>query len=110
LKKEISGLQVNGSMTKRVPANLNVMFGSIEGEAILIDLSFKGICVSTGSACSATDLRASYVLKSIGLNKNYLNSNIRFTFGRFNTKSEIDYTVKCLKETVKRLRSFSPIK
>lgn len=110
LKKEISGLQVNGSMTRRVPANLNVMFGSIEGEAILIDLSFKGICVSTGSACSATDLRASYVLKSIGLNKNYLNSNIRFTFGKFNTKAEVDYTVKCLKETVKRLRSFSPIK
>lgn len=110
LKKEISGLKVNGSMTKRVPANLNVMFGSIEGEAILIDLSFKGICVSTGSACSATDLRASYVLKSIGLDKHYLNSNIRFTFGRFNTKAEVDYTIKCLKETVKRLRSFSPIK
>ena len=63
-------MQVNGSLTKRVPANLNVMFGSIEGEAILMDLSFKGICVSTGSACSATDLRASYVLKAIGLDKN----------------------------------------
>ena len=110
IKKEISGVKLNGSLSKRVPANLNVMFGSIEGEAILIDLTFKGICVSTGSACSATDLRASYVLKAIGLNKNYLNSNIRFSLGRFNTKSEIDYTVKCLKETVKRLRSFSPIK
>jgi len=110
LKKEISGLEVNGSLTKRVPANLNVMFGSIEGEAILIDLSYKGICVSTGSACSATDLRASYVLKAIGLDKNKLNSNIRFTFGRFNTKIEVDYVVKCLKNTVKRLRSFSPIK
>ena len=110
MKREISGVKLNGSLVKRVPANLNVMFGSIEGEAILIDLSFKGICVSTGSACSATDLRSSYVLRAIGLDKNNLNSNIRFTLGRFNTKAEIDYTVKCLKDTVKRLRSFSPIK
>lgn len=110
IKKEISGVKLNGSATKRVPANLNIMFGSIEGEAILMDLSYKGICVSTGSACSATDLRASSVLKAIGLNKNYLNSNIRFSFGRFNTKKELDYTIKCLKDTVKRLRSFSPIK
>jgi len=110
IKKEISGVKLNGSLVKRVPANLNIMFGSIEGEAILMDLSFKGICVSTGSACSATDLRASYVLKAIGLDKNNLNSNIRFSLGRFNTKKEIDYTIKCLKDTVKRLRSFSPIK
>ncbi len=110
LNKEIAGLELNGSMKHRVPANLNVMFGSIEGEAILIDLSTKGICVSTGSACSATDLRASYVLRAIGLDKNKLNSNIRFSFGRFNTKAEVDYTIKCLKKTVKRLRSFSPIR
>ncbi len=110
IKKNIKNVQVNGSLTKRVPANLNVMFGSVEGEAILMDLSFKGICVSTGSACSATDLRASYVLRAIGLDKNKLNSNIRFSLGRYNTKPEIDYTVKCLKETIKRLRSFSPIK
>jgi cysteine desulfurase len=85
------------------------MFGYIEGEAILIDLSQKGIFVSTGSACSATNLRSSYVLRAIGLEKNSLNSNIRFSFGRFNTKAEIDYTVKALKATVKRLRDFSPV-
>lgn len=110
IKKEIEGTQVNGSLTKRVPANLNVMFGSIEGEAILMDLSMRGVYVSTGSACSANNLRASHVLMAIGLNKNYLNSNIRFSLGRFNTKREIDYTIGCLKATVKRLRSFSPIK
>ncbi len=110
MQKEISGVKLNGSAVKRVPANLNVMFGSIEGEAILMDLSYKGICVSTGSACSATNLRASSVLSAIGLHKNFLNSNIRFSLGRYNTKKEIDYTVKCLKATVKRLRSFSPIK
>jgi cysteine desulfurase len=110
IKKNIPQVQVNGSLTKRVPANLNVMFGSVEGEAILMDLSYKGVYVSTGSACSATDLRASYVLRAIGLDKNMLNSNIRFSLGRFNTKMEIDYAVKCLKDTIKRLRSFSPIK
>lgn len=110
IKKEIPEIRLNGSLKNRVPANLNIMFGYIEGEAILMDLSYKGIYVSTGSACSATDLKASYVLKEIGLENNFLNSNIRFSFGRYNKKSEIDYVIKSIKETVKRLRSFSPIK
>lgn len=109
VKKEIPEVKLNGVLRNRVPANLNLMFGYIEGEAILMDLSQKGIHVSTGSACSASDLRASYVLKEMGLNDNFLNSNIRFSFGRFNNKKEIDYTVKSLKDTVKRLREFSPI-
>ncbi len=109
IKREIPEVKLNGSLTKRVPANLNIMFGYIEGEAILIDLSFKGIHVSTGSACSATNLKSSHILRAIGLEKNFLNSNIRFSFGRYNTKAEIDYTIKRLKETVKRLRSFSPV-
>jgi len=109
VKTEIPNVQLNGSLKKRVEANLNIMFSSIEGEAILMDLSHKGIYVSTGSACSASNLKASQVLQAIGLNKNFLNSNIRFSLGRFNTKTEIDYTVKCLKETVSRLRRFSPI-
>lgn len=109
LKKEIPDIKINGSLVKRSPANLNIMFKNIEGEAILIDLSLKGVYVSTGSACSATNLRSSHVLRAIGLDKNYLNSNIRFSFGRFNTRPEIDYTIKCLKDTVKRLRSFSPV-
>ncbi|MFA7088100.1 MAG: cysteine desulfurase family protein [Patescibacteria group bacterium] len=110
IKKEIPEVKLNGSMIKRIPANLNIMFGYVEGEAILIDLSSKGVSVSTGSACSAADLKASSVLSAIGLNKNFLNSNIRFSLGRYNTKVEIDYTIKCLKDTIKRLRKFSPIK
>jgi cysteine desulfurase len=109
LKKEVPEVKLNGSLSKRVPANLNVMFRYIEGEAILMDLSQKGIYVSTGSACSASDLRSSYVLKAMGLSDHYLNSNIRFSLGRFNTKKEIDYTIKAVKQTVKRLREFSPI-
>ncbi len=110
LKKEIPEAHLNASISTRVPANLNILFRNIEGEAILIDLSEKGILVSTGSACSASDLRSSYVLKAIGLSDHYLNSNIRFSLGRYNTKAEIDYTIKSLKQTVARLREFSPIK
>jgi cysteine desulfurase len=109
IKKEIPDVYLNGSATKRTPNNLNVRFRRIEGEAILMDLSFKGVYVSTGSACSAQNLKVSSTLKAIGLDLNDLNSNIRFTLGRYNTKTEIDYAVKCLKETVKRLREFTPI-
>lgn len=110
IRQEIPEVRLNGSLKERVPANLNIMFSFIEGEAILMDLSYKGVYVSTGSACSASDLKASYVLRAIGLDKNFLNSNIRFSFGKHNTKKEMDYTIKALKETVKRLRNFSPIK
>ncbi len=110
IQEEIGDVQLNGSFENRNPNNLNVMFRRIEGEAILMDLSAKGICVSTGSACSSDKLQASNILKAIGLKDNDLNSNIRFTLGKFNTREEIDYTVDCLVETVKRLRGFTPIK
>ena len=110
IQKEIPEISLNGSLENRSPNNLNILFSRIEGEAILMDLSMKGICVSTGSACSAHNLKTSYVLQAIGLTLDNLNSNIRFTLGKFNTKAEIDYTVKALKKTVARLRSFTPIK
>jgi cysteine desulfurase len=110
MSSEIQNIHLNGSLENRTPNNLNVRFESVEGEAIVIELSTKGICVGTGSACSAKDLRSSHVLKSIGLKDEHLNSNVRFTLGKFNTKQEIDYTVDALKEVVKRLRSFTPIK
>jgi len=110
IKQEIPDVYLNGSLDKRTPNNLNIMFRRIEGEAILIDLSMNGICVSTGSACSAHNLKASYVLQAIGLVDDNLNSNIRFSLGKFNTKEEIDYTVDTLKKTIARLRQFTPIK
>ena len=109
IQEEIDEVSLNGSAEHRTPNNLNILFRRIEGEAILMDLSTKGICVSTGSACSAENLRASSVLSEIGLKDNDLNSNIRFTLSKFNSKEEMDYTVDCLVETVERLRSFTPI-
>ncbi len=110
IEAEIPEVHLNGSLNKRTPNNLNILFSRIEGEAILMDLSMKGICVSTGSACSAHNLKTSYVLQAIGLTLDNLNSNIRFTLGKFNNKKEIDYTVAALKKTVTRLRKFTPIK
>ncbi len=110
LRKELSGLKLNGNLKNRVANNLNVCFSKIEGEAILMDLSLKGVYVSTGSACSAHNLKSSYVLSAIGLADYDLNSNIRFSLGRYNTKREIDLTVAALKKTVSRLRAFSPVK
>ncbi|MBU1934535.1 aminotransferase class V-fold PLP-dependent enzyme, partial [Patescibacteria group bacterium] len=110
IQEEIDEVTINGDPENRTPNNLNVLFRRIEGEAILMDLSTKGICVSTGSACSAINLKASGVLQAIGLEDYHLNSNIRFSLGKFTTKEEIDYTVSCLVDTVKRLRSFTPIK
>ncbi len=110
IRKEIDTVYVNGCLKRRVANNLNILFKNIEGEAILMDLSSQGIEVSTGSACSAHNLKSSYVLSSIGLKDEHLNSNIRFSLSHLNTKEEIKQTVKTLKNTVKRLRAFSPIK
>jgi cysteine desulfurase len=110
LKKEINDLSLNGCLKRRIVNNLNVLFKNIEGEAILIDLSDKGIETSTGSACSANNLKSSYVLSAIGLKEEELNSNIRFSLSQDTSKAEIDYTINELKKITKRLRSFSPIK
>jgi cysteine desulfurase len=110
IKKNIEDVYLNGYETSRLANNLNLRFNGVEGEAILMDLSNQGICVSTGSACSAKNLKTSYVLQALGIDSKYLNSNVRFSLSKNTTKAELDYTLKKLTETVKRLRSFSPIK
>ena len=110
IKKNIKNVYLNGHPSKRLDNNLNLRINGVEGEAVLMDLSNQGICISTGSACSAKNLKTSYVIQALSIDPNYINSNIRFSLSKSTTKSEIDYTVKKLKNTVKRLRSFSPIK
>lgn len=109
-QKKIKNIRLNGDWKNRTENNLNIMFEGIEGEAILIDLSVSGICVSTGSACSAQNLKVSSVITAMGIDPKYMNSNVRFTFGRYNNKKEVDYVVNKLVKTVERLRKFSPIK
>lgn len=110
VQKKIKNIRLNGDLKNRVPNNLNIMFEGIEGEAILIDLSFSGICVSTGSACSAQNLKVSSVITSMGIDPKYMNSNVRFTWGRYNNKKEIDYVIGKLVKTVERLRRFSSVR
>lgn len=109
-QKKIKNIRLNGDWKNRTENNLNIMFEGIEGEAILIDLSVSGICVSTGSACSAQNLKVSSVITAMGIDPKYMNSNIRFTFGRYNNKREVDYVVNKLVKTVERLRRFSVVR
>lgn len=99
----------NGSKYKTVN-NANFSFAYIEGESILMRLDLAGIAVSSGSACSSGSLDPSHVLLAVGLKHEVAHGSIRFSFGKYNTKEEIDYVVEELKKIVKDLRELSPIK
>lgn len=105
--KEIDGARLNGDMQNRVPSNANISFDGCDGENILFLLDLKGIAVSTGSACSAGAVAPSRVLTAMGLTKRQAKSSVRFTFGKYNTESEIDFAVNALKEAVEKIRKIS---
>ncbi|MFH0752550.1 MAG: cysteine desulfurase family protein [archaeon] len=109
--KEIPEVKLNGPKdnSKKLCNNASLSFKYIEGEGLLLHLSMNGICVSTGSACAARDLKVSYVLKAIGLPAEIAHGTIRFSLSAYNTKQEIDYTVNKLKIIVKDLRKMSPL-
>ena len=79
------------------------------GESILLMLDFKGISVSTGSACSSKSLKPSHVLSALGVPVEMIHGTVRFTVGDFTTKEDIDYTVETLKEITAKLRELSPV-
>ena len=109
IMKEIPEVKLNGDRENRLPGNANISFKYVEGESILLRLDAKGICVSTGSACSSLSLEPSYVLLSIGLAHELAHGSIRVTIGKHNTKEEIDYLVESLKEVIGDLRKMSPL-
>ena len=100
--------RINGHRTLRLPNNVNFAFQFIEGESLLIVLDSKGICASSGSACSSGSLEPSHVLMATGLPKEIAHGSLRLTLGEENTEEELDYVVACMDETVKRLRKMSP--
>ena len=106
---EIKDTFVNGSMEHRHPGNANITFKYIEGESILLLLDYKGISVSTGSACSSKSLKPSHVLEALGVPVEMIHGTVRFTVGDFTTKEDIDYVVDSLKEVVEKLRMLSPV-
>lgn len=107
--KEIPGTMLNGSKDSRLCNNANISFKGIEGESIMVHLSMKGICVSTGSACSSMSLEPSHVLLAMGLKHEEAHGSIRFSISRYSTKPEVDYAINELKKIVKTLRRISPL-
>lgn len=94
---------INGSLSSRIPHNINVGFQRVNANDLINELK-DIICISTGSACSSSLLEPSYVLKAIGLSDNDANSAIRITFSKWNTSEEVDFVVKSLHDSIKKLR------
>ena len=109
IEKEIPYCRLNGDRVKRLPNNINFSFQFVEGESLLIMLDMKGICASSGSACTSGSLDPSHVLLAIGLPHEIAHGSLRMTLGADTTKEDIDYTVDQLKEIVAHLRSMSPL-
>ncbi len=109
ITREIPDTFVNGTMEHRHPGNANITFKYIEGESILLLLDYKGVSVSTGSACSSKSLEPSHVLTALGVPVEMVHGTVRFTVGDFTTKEDIDYTVESLNEIVEKLRALSPV-
>lgn len=109
IEREIPYCRLNGHRTKRLPNNVNYSFRFIEGESLLIMLDMKGICASSGSACTSGSLDPSHVLLAIGLPHEIAHGSLRLTLSGENTKEEMDYVVDSLKEIVARLRQMSPL-
>ncbi len=100
---------INGTMKKRLPGNLNFGFKYVEGESLLLFLDSKGICVSTGSACSSHKLEPSHVLMSLGLKPEECHGSLRITLGMSNTTEEVEYVAESIVEAVERFRGISAL-
>lgn len=106
---EIPYSRLNGHPADRLPGNASFCFRFIEGESLLILLDQKGICASSGSACTSGSLEPSHVLLAIGLPHETAHGSLRLTLSGETTKEELDVTVEELKKIVGRLRSMSPL-
>ncbi len=109
LEKEIPHCWLNGHRTKRLPNNINFSFLFIEGESMLIMLDMKGICASSGSACTSGSLDPSHVLLAIGLKHEEAHGSLRLTLSEDSTKEEMDIVAEEVKKIVQRLRDMSPL-
>lgn len=109
LENEIPHCWMNGHRTKRLPNNINFSFLFIEGESMLIMLDMKGICASSGSACTSGSLDPSHVLLAIGLKHEEAHGSLRLTLSEDSTKEEMDIVAEEVKKIVQRLRDMSPL-
>jgi cysteine desulfurase len=109
LFKRIPGVSRNGDPERRVPHIANLNFDHVEGEGLQISLDLKGVAVSTGSACSSGSTEPSHVLMAIGLPRDNSYGSLRFSFGQYNTKEDVDYVLEVLPAVVDKLRKLSPL-
>ena len=109
IEEEVPYCRLNGDRTWRLPNNVNFSFRFVEGESLLIMLDMRGICASSGSACTSGSLDPSHVLLAIGLPHEIAHGSLRLTLSEENTKEELDTTVEAIKEIVARLRDMSPL-
>lgn len=109
LMAKVPYIKLNGHRTKRLPGNVNFSFQYIEGESLLLMLDMKGICGSSGSACSSGSLDPSHVLLAIGLPHEIAHGSLRLTFGDENTEEDVDFLLEELPKIVSRLRDMSPL-
>lgn len=101
--------KINGSLEHHVPGTVNMCFEGIEGESLLLLLDAKGVCASSGSACTSGSLDPSHVLLSLGLPHEVAHGSLRLSIGEYNTMEEIDHIIKVVPEVVSYLRDISPV-
>ena len=106
---EIPHSALNGDAAKRLPGNINFCFEGIEGESLLLLLDDRGICASSGSACTSGSLDPSHVLLAIGRVHDVAHGSLRLSIGDDITEEQADYIIKNVREVVEYLRSFSPV-
>ncbi|MCX6565516.1 MAG: IscS subfamily cysteine desulfurase [Candidatus Aminicenantes bacterium] len=107
LEAAVPKIHFNGHPKHRIPTTLSYAFLGLESEAILLSLATKGICVSTGSACSEESEEVSHVLQAIGLRPEFARSTVRMSLGRFNTEDDVTQVLQVLPEIVAKLRKIS---
>lgn len=108
LQEKIPEIKLNGHPTKRLPGNVNISVLYIEGESMLLNLDFKGIAASSGSACTSGSLEPSHVLLAMGMPHEVAHGSLRLTLGNENTDEDVDYVLEVLPGIVEKLRAMSP--
>ena len=109
ITKRIPEIKINGKGARRLSGTSSITFKYLEGESMLLNLSLKGIAVSSGSACSSDSLQPSHVLLAMGIPAEFAHGTLRFSLSKYTTKEEIDYTIESLVEIIGKLRDLSPL-
>ncbi|MBF0214264.1 MAG: IscS subfamily cysteine desulfurase [Magnetococcales bacterium] len=107
IMSQLTHVSLNGDPEARVAGNLNISFGYVEGESLM--MAIKEVAVSSGSACTSASLEPSYVLRAMGVNEEMAHTSIRFGIGRFTTEAEVDHVIRIVVNAVNKLRDMSPL-